>query len=439
MIAALALLLTLASAPPLGASEASPVVSLTLKEAVERARSVSPRLARLGSLEEAAHQALRGARAGRLPQVALGGGYARFSNVPPLVLTLPGAPPTTIFPNIPDNYRAHAGLTLPLFTSGRLESAIVATREEEARAHSDKDAGLGDLALETSTAYWRLVEARESARVFADALVAFDAHFKDARAREDVGMAARNEVLLVQVERERADLERLQAERAAEVAEADLRRLLELPSSARIECADPLKTGPQGAEDAEALTNRALEARPEVSSLRSEVRFLEASARVNRAATLPQASLDAAYDYANPNARILPPSPEWKGSWSVGLSLSATPFDGGRAAAAAAQARAQADALRHEVDEIQDRIRLEVVTRLLDVSTAQASIEVAERSVEAARENLRVSRERYREGVIASSDLLDAENALLRANLDATTALTDLRVASAGLDRAVGR
>jgi outer membrane protein TolC len=50
-----------------------------------------------------------------------------------------------------------------------------------------------------------------------------------------------------------------------------------------------------------------------------------------------------------------------------------------------------------------------------------------------------VATDRYREGVIPSSDLLDAEVAEERAALARAEALAALRLAAAGLDRAVGR
>ena len=55
-----------------------------------------------------------------------------------------------------------------------------------------------------------------------------------------------------------------------------------------------------------------------------------------------------------------------------------------------------------------------------------------------ARENLRVTRERYREGVVPSSELLDAEIALQRAGLNRAETLAHLQLALAGLRRAVG-
>jgi outer membrane protein TolC len=189
----------------------------------------------------------------------------------------------------------------------------------------------------------------------------------------------------------------------------------------------------------EPLVARALEARPEAAALRSRVAAAEAAAGIARAASLPQAGLLAGYDYARPNSRVLPLVPEWKGTWSVGVSVSWNAFDGGRSSAGAAQAEAQAQAARAQLEDLERRVRLEVTERALDLETARAGLLVAQRNLEAARENLRVSRDRYREGVAFSSDLLDAETALLRAGLDDTQTVIQLRLALANLERAVGR
>src|SRR5437764_12067832 len=118
----LALLLTVLKA---GTAFAEPAtVRLTLAEALERARASSPRLESLTALEAAAEAARRGALAERLPLVDLSGGYTRNSNVAEFSLTLPGLGTRTLSPNIPNNYRRHAGAALPLYTRGRLERAL---------------------------------------------------------------------------------------------------------------------------------------------------------------------------------------------------------------------------------------------------------------------------------------------------------------------------
>jgi outer membrane protein len=418
---------------------AEETLRLSLAEAVERARASSPHLEHLRALQQAADAALVGAKAQRLPQVDLAASYARHSNVPELRLALPGGTVQTVFPNIPNDYRAHVGMAVPLYTGGRVSGQVAAAQHELHAAARDVDAGGSDVVLETITAYWSLVSARETERVLSESIAAFEADLKQVRDRFDVGMAARNDVLNVQVERDRAELVRLEARNGALIASANLVRLLGLGSRVAIEPKEPV-TAPALPDDAvEGLVERALEIRPEIAGLRARAAAGDASVRIARSAARPQARLTAAYDYARPNTRILPLADRWDDTWTVGVSVSLRAFDGGRASAAAAEARARASAIRHRLDDLERRIRLDVSASVLNLSTRRAALEVAERNLEASRENVRVSQDRYREGLIPASDLLDAESRLLRSGLDRTTAATELQQARANLDRAVGR
>lgn len=430
----LCFLLVLAAVPVQGET-----VRLSLAEALERARQNSPRLAELDDLQRAAEARLRGAEAEKRPEVDLQASYFRNSDVPELSLTLPGMGTRTIFPNIPDNYRLHAGASLPLYTGGRIESAILAAGREREAAGQDRAGGERDLVLETTLAYWSLVTARESARVLAESIDSYEAHLKDARNRFDVGVAASNEVLSVQVERDRAELARLQAENGALVANANLARILGLPTSTRIETTEPVIAPAMEPEDEETLAAAALEAQPELIALRERIASARASAAVRRAATRPQVGLSLGYDYANPNTRIFPLRDEFEATWTAGVTLGFNAYDGGRTAAAVEEAEARASALERRLEDSERRLRLDVASRLADLRTARAAVSVSQRNLEAARENLRVAQDRYREGVIPSSELLDAETLLLRASLDQTDAATRVRVALANLDRAVGR
>jgi outer membrane protein len=420
------------------AAQDPPTRALTLSEAVELARSTSPTRARLGALADASAAGVRAARAARLPTTEVSASYLRQSHVPELTLNLPGIGAQTVFPDLPNAWRTRAEVVAPLYTGGRIAGSVDAAAAQWRAAQADVGSADAELVLETVTAYWSLADAREAERVLAEALEAYDAHLVDARNRHDVGLAARNEVLAVQVERERGELARLRAANRAAVAEANLGRLTGLAGT-RIEIADPPTTADSKAWDpTEDLVAAALAGRRELSALRSRVEAARALVRVQRAGTRPQASATAAYDLANPNTRVLPLRDEWKGTWSVGLGLSWTPWDGGRTSALAAQAQAQARALEQQLADAEQRVRLDVTSRALELTAARAALLVAERAVEAARENVKVSADRYREGVASSSDLLDAETVLLRAGLERTQAATELQLAVAALERAIG-
>jgi outer membrane protein TolC len=66
-------------------------------------------------------------------------------------------------------------------------------------------------------------------------------------------------------------------------------------------------------------------------------------------------------------------------------------------------------------------------------------VAAADEAIRAATEARRVVGERYRAGVIAQSEVLDAELALVQVQLDRTRALAGVRLAEARLDRAIGR
>ncbi len=100
-VASLLSLVSLVSlTPPPLAAQSAPGIRLTLAEALERARTTSPRLESLSALEEAAEAARRGALAERLPTVDLVTGYIRNSAVEEFSITLPGVGTQTLFPNI---------------------------------------------------------------------------------------------------------------------------------------------------------------------------------------------------------------------------------------------------------------------------------------------------------------------------------------------------
>jgi outer membrane protein TolC len=427
------------------AQDAPQVLRLGVDEAVAMAVAASPRLARLAALERAAGAQASGARGERWPQVELAAGYTRRSEIPELAIFTPTSDPArpvervVVFPNIQDNWRVRAGFSLPLWTGGRVGGQIDAAEKGRAAAAEDVRAGRGDLVLETKAAYWSVVTARRSVAVLEEAMRAYDAHLQDARNRERFGMAARNEVLAVQVERDRVELDQLRSAAAAEIAQANLQRLLGLPASTRIEASAPLDAPEAPDAEIEPLVAEALGARPERLALLARVAASEAAADVERGARLPQVVAAGGWTYSNPNRDIVPPTAEWKDTWDVGVGVSLSVFDGGRRSGSEARARAQADAVREQLRELDRALRLEVTERALELRTSRARVLVAERSVASAEENRRVAGERYRAGVIPSSELLDAELAHERAGLLRTEALAALRLAEAGLERAVGR
>ncbi len=80
----------------------------------------------------------------------------------------------------------------------------------------------------------------------------------------------------------------------------------------------------------------------------------------------------------------------------------------------------------------------EVRQRRLDLDSAHAVLEAADVAVASATEARRIVSERFNVGVATSTDVLDAQLALLQSELDRTRALANIQLAAARLDRAAG-
>src|SRR5262249_39825037 len=150
-------------------------------------------------------------------------------------------------------------------------SQVGAADRLEQAARMDLENGDLDLVLETSIAYWDLRTAREEERVLREGLAAYDAHLRDAANRQRTGLAAANEVLAVQGERDQAELSRLRAENAAAIAEANLVRLLGIPPGSSIDPTEPLKAPSVAGGTLEGLVFQALEGRPDRAAVASRI------------------------------------------------------------------------------------------------------------------------------------------------------------------------
>lgn len=431
-----AIVLTLAGVvPAFGQSSA-----LTLDEAVSRALKESHRVAEGRARGEAAEAAAHGRAAASMPQVSVQAWYTRTNHVDEFGIAQPGGRVSIIYPDIPDNYRSRLDLTWPLYTGGRTESLTRAARAEASATSKDLAAVEADLRLEVTRAYWNALTAAQTVSVVQQSLARLDAHINDLRARLDAGLIPPNDVLSAEAQHSRQEVQVIEARNASELALADLRRLIGADAGVPLDLTTPLETaaGPEQA-DLAAQIAAAKEARPERGALVQRVD--SASARIDAAASTkkPSVAVNGGVDYARPNARIFPRLGEWRESWDVSVNASWLLWDAGRRSADVAEASATRRALEARLAEFDSLVGLEVRQRRLDLEASRAAVRAAADGVRSATEARRVVGERFTAGVATSTDVLEAQVALLQAELDQTRAMAGVRLAEARLARAIGQ
>ena len=439
---AMCLCLCGASLGPAARASAQDAASLrlSLDDARMRAVAASHRLAEARARQSVADAAVSVRQSADRPIVALQGGYTRTNHVTEFVVPSPtGGAPRVLYPDAPDNYRTRLDLQWPIYTAGRVDVLERAARAEASAAAADVAAAQADLRLEVTRAFWALVTSRSTTEVLERSLARAGAHVRDVRERLNVGLIPPNEVASAEAQQSRQRMLLIEARNQRALASAELARLIGVDLLQPLDPVDGLERAPAPASPLPGLVAEARGARNERRALELRIEAADLQRAAAQAGTRPTLAVVGGFDYARPNPRIFPRAERWDDSWDAGVAVTWPLWDGGRVRADVAQASGVVEAARQRLAEFDSVLALEVQQRLLDIDSGKAAIAAADEGIRAAAEAQRVVTERYQAGVATQTEVLDADVALLQAELDRTRALAGVRLAEARLDRALGR
>ncbi|MGE0460453.1 MAG: TolC family protein [Vicinamibacterales bacterium] len=438
---------------PSGAQPAP--VRLTVSDAVSMAFEASHRLSEVQAREEGARATVQVRRAASKPAATATAGYTRTNHVDEFGFPREDGSIRVFYPDVPDNLISRVGAQWPIYTAGRTGALERAAAAEAGAIGAELDTARADLRFEVRRAYWAAVASLETVQVLQVALERAEAQVRDARQRQDVGLVPPSDVLTFEAQRSREALQLIEAENLRESALIELRRLVGLEPDTPVELADSLDAPPTftdltgmvpdlpagrpGGADAAALVSEALGQRPERRALTFRLEGAQAREQAAAAGRKPTLALGGGFDFANPNPKIFPREEKWQPSWDVGVNVSWTLLDGGRARAEVAEAAAATRAAEARLKDLDTLVAADVRQRLLDLNSSLASVRASEDGVRAATEARRVLGERFAVGVATSTDVLVAQDHLLTAELARARALANVRLAEARLDRALGR
>ena len=435
-------------APAVAVAQSAPV-RLTLDEAIARGIDASHRLEDLSARQAAARAAVDQRQAAERPQVAAIASYTRTNHVEEFSVPNASGGVRVIYPDIPDNVRSRIDLQWPIYTGGRLQALTRAAGAEVEALGQDREAARADLKLEITRSFLAVLTARASLDVVRHALDRTTAHWTDVRNQLSVGLVPPSDVLAIEAQHARQRMLAIEAESILETTTADFRRLIGVDQETPIDLAGAITHAAgaqpdqavisQVAQPFKAVLSEARENRPERKSLVFRLNAAEDRVAAASAGSLPVLTALGGYDMARPNPRIFPIQEKWKPSWDIGINVRWSLFDGGRVRAETAEAAANRRGIEARLREFDAAVDVEVRQRMAELRSAAAAIDAAEAGVRAATEARRVIAERFGAGVATNTDVLSAQTTLLQAELDLTRARANASLASARLDRSLGR
>lgn len=358
---------------------------MTLRQAVGQAVKQSPDVVMAALEEEKARQAVRLARDPFTPRIVVGSGLAYTNGFP---MSIEGSAPTII----------QAQATQFLFN--RPQSYAVAQAHENVRG-----AGLAVAGTREEVAY-RTVDlylaAERAGRLVELARREVESMERVARAVE----AQVEEGRLLPIERRRAALnlaqarqlvENLEVEQAA--AETSLAIVLGMTADDRVRPVESERSAPPLPATEEEAVESAVAANKNLRRIESQIAARGLEVRAQRAARLPRIDLVAQYglfsrfnNYEEFFQRFQ------RHNGQIGLSMQLPILPGPGVDAGAAQAMAEANRLRAELNATRNRVIADTRRSYREVHRARNAREVARLNLELAREQLSVLLAQMQEG-----------------------------------------
>ena len=391
-----------------------------------------------------------------LPSLKFNGTYTRISPVPALVFPFPvGAilNSTTLnsinsisfvtenYPltsNIVNNYGLKATLQQPIFTGGKISGAVDAAEYAAQATQEDHKKDQAEVLYNIKAAYWNLYRAIDFKKFVDENVDQIKSHAVDAENLYKQGLLTTNDVMKVRVQLSDALVRQIDAKNNVQLAMYMLNNTLGLPLQTDIELASAIKIADRDWAPADQLIKAAFEKRPEILGMNARVKASEAGLTSARGGWWPQIYLVGNYNYNRPNQRYFPSTDEFKDSWDVSVAVSIDLWNWNQTGHQTTQAQAQLAQAQEGLSMTKDGITLEVTQSYLNIQKAKERKVVSDQGVSQAEENYRMMDGKYKQGLVANSELLDAEVALLQAKLNLTQSLVDYELAIAQLSRAIG-
>lgn len=409
---------------------------LTLQECVHEALAANPDLGAAAARTDAADAAAAVVAAGRRPRLDLTAGYLYSERAQRL------AQPS--FPGEPLRYAndiAEAALELraPLYAGGRLAAAVRAADFAAASSRLASAATRQDLVLEVAAAYLAAVAQRSAVEAVQASLDALDGQLAVARVMEEVGRIAPLDRLKVEV---RAAAVRQLLSRTRRDRELVLNHLAALlgrdPGARSIEVGEtPVLPAVDDGRDE--LVAETLAGRPELMIARYELESAHEALAIAVGERRPEVDAYARYTARSavlPNHDDLPGHEQYG---AAGLVLRLPLATGGALKARAAEARARVREAEQRARAVELWVTEEVRQSLAAQQEAAEREAVARGALAQAREAFVVERSNYELGRSTVNDVLDAQAALLEAELAHAEASHDLALAAISVTRAAGR
>ena len=339
-------------------------------------------------------------------------------------------------------FAASVMLTQPLFMGGSLIAMNKMADLNEDMASNSADATRQATLYNIDKAYWTVVSLKHKKRLAESYLELVRKLDSDVGKMIREGVATRADGLKVGVKVNEAEMTLTQVDNGLALAKMLLCQLCGMDVNEDITLADEdnkeLATAAEAMEaDMDSHNIMVSESRPELRVLQNAVDISKQIVNVAKAGHLPKVMLTGGYMTTNPNV-YNGFQRRFAGTWNIGVMVTVPVWNWNDVTYKVRAAKNQAMIAELELNDVREKVELQVSQGNFRVNEAAKKLRLADASTKRAEENLRCANLGFREGVMQSTEVMEAQTAWLQAQSQRIDAEIDVKLSRVNLKKALG-
>jgi outer membrane protein TolC len=309
--------------------------------------------------------------------------------------------------------------------------ALMAQKKNTESARQTLSATDATVLFATAQAYYACAGTDELVVARQHAVAVAQKGLDNAKARLEAGVVNRVEVTRAELQLVRSQQALLETLDTQASAYRSLATIMNFHEPVRVENTQrPVATEDMGVDR---LTAEALKLRPEFRAYELTISANDSTVASNKWRWAPQLSA-----FGNVRAFNYPGFSGDHYAWAVGIQLDWTLYDGGLRDAQRHLAWAQRQENVAKLELLRDQVADDVFNASRTVKTKRSAVRTAERSVQLSKETLDLVTVQHEAGTATQLDLLQAQDALVSAEVALAQARFDLALGALSLDRVAG-
>lgn len=343
------------------------------------------------------------------------------------------------FPEYMDSYSASVGFNQILFGTHVLP-AIEAAQYGVALADENFQTKTQSIIFKTKEAYINALKSQQLVMLAKENLMLIETLIHQTQEMVSVGLAAKSDLLRLQLQYQNILQLKLLSDNQNKMAHAQLNILLGQNTNAPIQTIEILTNAtPNYAHyeslDKPTLTAVALQNRPDIKMMKSQIKLLNTQAAAVGSAGMPLIFASGALGMANNKNEL---NYDRHKDWNVMLAGQWKFLDWGEIGSQVDEVKSQINKTKEQESALIRSVDLEITLALNDLELNAEKIKTAETEIALADENMAIATEKLIHGALTNLELIDSQTSQLKAKTNLITARYDFEIAKAKLAQILG-